>query len=65
LINFHLCPEGERLYDRWHKLSQAIDLIAACNVEPDVATVEAANAAWTTYQDHKNSCKNCGVVAIA
>jgi hypothetical protein len=44
---FHLCPEGERLYDEWNKLGKIDD------------DNKAANGAWTAYQDHRAACNEC------
>jgi hypothetical protein len=56
---FHLCPEGEKLYREWYCLQQNIaGVYYQWSLSPDHKLVTATNAAWTAYQDHRSLCKD-------
>lgn len=54
--NFHLCPEGERLFDEWHNLSNQCDHTEGDN---KVSIVVEANVKWREYHDHRAACQEC------
>jgi hypothetical protein len=51
----YLCPEGQRLWEEWDRLRN-FDYV----INPTWEGMNTANKAWTDYQDHKNSCRECG-----
>lgn len=54
MTDFHLCPEGQRLWDEWDKLRN-FDYV----VNPTWEGMNLANAAWVAYLDHRAACQEC------
>ncbi len=53
MTDFHLCPEGERLYDEWDKERRIAD---DCLDDEKAVIITTANEKWTAYQDHRAQC---------
>jgi hypothetical protein len=58
MTDFHLCPEGQRLWEEWDNLKKELIILNDCLMDTVSTTIEA-NAAWTAYQDHRAACQEC------
>jgi hypothetical protein len=56
MTDFHLCTEGQRLWDEWDKERKIAD---DCLTDEKAAIVTTANEKWVAYLDHRAACKEC------
>jgi hypothetical protein len=61
MTDFHLCTEGQRLWDEWDKLRKDIEMLMVVSGATDgnYETSKMCNTAWVAYQDHRAACPEC------